>query len=357
VLTQTPLGGVNAPAIESYFSDRLGEPVRVESVKRVFPGVSRETWLIQARCGSQTEGFVLRLDPEWGPCAPTSLEYEFRVYAGLWGTAVPVAEPLWFDEGVDFADGRPHMVRRMVEGGSTIAGLTDDTPAGAELRRRVVFDHIEKLAALHTLDWRALGFAEFMPVPPSPKDALRFEFERWRARWAERQTTPRPVVTEFLCWLQESVPNDTPAISLMKGNNGVGEEIFRDGRVVALSDFELSALGDGALDLAFTQGTLSLIDPREALAHYERHVGHPLSPERFAFAVVWNTFKGLVMLDGNLLEGFLAGRDPRTTSGALGLLMVRRLEKTLASFIGKDLVQAAAATAEAGAGVYFDKED
>jgi aminoglycoside phosphotransferase (APT) family kinase protein len=215
---------------------------------------------------------------------------------------------------------------------------------------------MEKLAALHSLDWRELGFDEFMPVPPSPKEALRFEFDRWRARWAERQTTPRPVVTEFLCWLEESIPDDTPAISLMKGNNGVGEEIFRDGRVVALSDFELAGLGDGALDLAFTQGTLALIDPREALAHYERHVGHPVSHERFAFAVVWNTFKGLVMLDGNLLEGFLAGRDPRTTSGGLGLLMVRRLEQTLATFIGKDLVRAAAAVSEAGAGEYFDKE-
>jgi aminoglycoside phosphotransferase (APT) family kinase protein len=356
VLTESMDGAIGAPAIESYFSERLGGPVRVDSLKRVFPGVSRETWLIRARCGSVSEGFVLRLDPPWGPCAPTSLEYEYRVYERLWETSVPVAEALWFAEGEDFADGRPHMVRRMVEGSSTITGLTDDTPEAADLRRRVVFDHMEKLAALHALDWEALGFGEFMPVPPSSNETLRFEYERWRARWDERQTTPRPVVTEFLCWLQEQIPDDTPAISLMKGNNGVGEEIFRDGRLVAFSDFELAALGDGALDLAFTQGTLSLIDPRAALAHYEQCLGHPVSPERFAFAVVWNTFKGLVMLDGNLLDGYLAGRDPRTTAGGLGLLMVRRLEQALASFIGKDLVEAAAAVSEAGAGEYFDKE-
>lgn len=356
MLAHAPAGGVSQAAIESYFSDRLGGPLRVESVKRVFPGVSRETWLIRAHRGNEPVGFVLRLDPAWGPCAPTSLEYEYRVYKHLWNTDVPVAQPLFYAEGVEFADGRPHMVRDLVEGSSTITGLTEDTPDGADLRRRVVYDHMEKLAALHTLDWQALGFGEFMPVPPSPRETLRFEFERWQARWAERQTTARPVVTEFLCWLEESIPDDTPAISLMKGNNGVGEEIFRDGHVVALSDFELAGLGDGALDLAFTQGTLSLIDPRDALAHYERHVGHAVSPERFAFAVVWNTFKGLVMLDGNLLEGFLAGRDPRTTSGGLGLLMVRRLEKTLATFIGKDLVEAASAVSEAGAGEYFDKD-
>lgn len=356
MLKEVTAGGVSAAAIEPHFSDRLGRPVRVESVERVFPGVSRETFLIQARVGNATEGFVLRLDPPWGPCAPTSLEYEYRVYETLWRTDVPVAEPLFYEEGLEFADGRPHMVRRLVEGSSTIAGLTDGTPEGAELRRRVVFDHMEKLGALHSLDWRALGFDEWMPVPPSAKETLRFEVDRWRARWAERQTTARPVVTEFLCWLEECIPDDTPAISVMKGNNGVGEEIFKDGRVVALSDFELAALGDGALDLAFTQGTLTLIDPREALAHYEQHVGHALSPERFAFAMVWNAFKGLVMLDGNLLAGYIDGRDPRTTSGGLGLLMVRRLEKTLATFIGKDLVKAAAAVSEAGAGEYFDKE-
>ncbi|AEG50881.1 aminoglycoside phosphotransferase [Sphingobium chlorophenolicum L-1] len=356
MLTQASKGGITADTVEAYFSDRLGEAVQIESIKRVFPGVSRETWLVQTRLKGGSVGFVLRLDPPWGPCAPTSLEYEYKVYERLWRSPVPVAEPLWFAQNVEFAGGRPHMVRRMVEGSSTIAGLTDKSAGAAELRRRVVFDHMEKLALLHSLDWQAFGFDEFMPVPPSPKEALRFEYDHWRARWAERQTTPRPIVTEFLCWLQEQIPQDTPAISIMKGNNGVGEEIFHNGRVVALSDFELSALGDGALDLAFSQGTLSLIDPREAIAHYEWHVGHAVSPERFAFAVAWNTFKGLVMLDGNLLEGWIDGRDPRTTAGGLGLLMVRRLEKALAGFIGKDLVEAAAAVSEAGAGEYMDKE-
>jgi aminoglycoside phosphotransferase (APT) family kinase protein len=348
---------VDVGGVEAYFSDRLDASVRVESMKRVFPGVSRETWLIFASVdGRPTEGFALRLDPPWGACAPTSLEYEFKVYRGLWRSEVPVAEPLWFAEGAEFGGGRPHMVRRLVEGSSTITGLTDRTPEGARLRRQVVFDHLETLAKLHRLDWQALDFGEFMAVPPSAKEALRFEFEHWRAKWEERHTAARPIVTEFLCWLEENIPDDTPAISLMKGNNGVGEEIFRDGRLVAMSDFELSALGDGALDVAFTQGTLSLIDPKEALNHYETCVGHRLSPERFAFAMVWNCFKGLVMLDTYLLAGVIAGRDTRTTSAALGLLQVRRLERTLASFIGRDLVAAAAEVSEAGAGEYLEME-
>lgn len=341
-------------SVERYLISRLGRSLRVTEVKHIFPGVSRETWIIDARVDDRPEGFVLRLDPPWGACAPTSLEYEFRVYEKLWQSAIPVAEPLWFDQHTDFAEGRPHMIRRLVKGSSTIPGITAATPEGEQLRRQVVLNHMETLAALHRLDWRAMGFDAFMPVPPSPAEALRFDFEQWRARWNERRTEPRPVVTEFLCWIEENLPDDTPTVSLIKGNNGVGEEIFSDGRLVALSDFELAALGDGALDLAFTQGTLSLIDPRDAIAHYEQHVGHPVSAERFAFAIVWNTFKGLVMLDGWLARGFIDGIDPRPTSGALGLVMVRQLERTLGSFIGRNLVAAARDVAEAAAGQYLD---
>jgi hypothetical protein len=45
-----------------------------------------------------------------------------------------------------------------------------------------------------------------------------------------------------------------------------------------MSDWELSALGDGELDLAFSQGTLILGDFGETLCHYERCVGSAVSP-------------------------------------------------------------------------------
>ena len=40
---------------------------------------------------------------------------------------------------------------------------------------------------------------------------------------------------------EEQLPPGGDRLSLLKGNNGVGEEIWRDGRIVALSDWELAA--------------------------------------------------------------------------------------------------------------------
>ena len=333
-------GAVNAQDVADYFTRRLAAPVAIKGLHRTFPGVSRETWLVDAEVGGEARGFVLRLDPPGGASVPQSLRHEWEVYTRLWTSPVPVAEPLWFDEGIEFAGGRPHMVRRLVEGSTHIPGLTDPSPEGDRLRRQVTIEHVEKLAQLHCLDWQAHGFAECMPVPASPADALREEFTCWRDLWTQGRTEPFPLVTEALCWLEEHLPSDTPRISLVKGNNGVGEEIWREGRIVAMSDWELASLGDGALDLAFSQGTLALHDFGAAIKHYEACVGHAVSPHRLAFCMFWIIFKAMVCLNAYLLPSFLRGDDHRMTGPAFGLIFVKNSERRLAACIGKDLVDA-----------------
>ena len=333
---------ISAADVARYFTARLGSPVAVTSLQQTFPGLSRETYLVNAVVAGEPRGFVLRVDPPWGGGTPMSLRHEWEVYVRLWRSPIPVAEPLWYEEGGEFAQGRPHMVRALVAGSTTVPGLTDDSSVGADLRRRVVRSHVEKLAEVHRLDWAAYGFDAFMNVPQTAAEALRLEFDRWRRLWLERRTEPYPMITEALFWLEEHIPRDTPFVSLVKGNNGVGEEIFRDGRIVAMSDWELASLGDGALDLGFSQGTLSLAGFGEAVRYYGECVGHEVSPQRLAFAMFWIMFKIIVCLNTCFLRGFIAGRDPRLASPAFGLLSVRQYERRLAASIGKDPVAALA---------------
>ena len=325
--------------IGTYFSRRLGRSVSVDKVAKTFPGVSRETLIVAARVDDQPEGFVLRLDQPWGSSVPSSLRQEYEIYRLLHGSKIPVAEALWYGEGDGFAGGRPHMVRRLVDGSSIIPLLTGAS-ADERLRREVSRQHVEMLAKLHRLDWSALGFGELLPGPAQAADALAFEYRHWRDLWKTVRVEPFPVITEFLCWLGEQIPADTPFVSLCKGNNGVGEEIFRDGRIVAMSDWELASLGDGALDLAFSQGTLRLDDYDDAVAHYESCVGARLSPERLAFATLLTRFKSMVCLNGFLLPPYLAGDDWRPTSPAYGYILVKLFERRLAGCIGKRLVDA-----------------
>ena len=84
-------------AVAGYLCERTGEAVAVRSMRRAFPGMSRETWLVDATGPSGDLGLVLRVD-SFGAETAFPLRREWDVYLRLWPTFVPVPEPLWYDE-------------------------------------------------------------------------------------------------------------------------------------------------------------------------------------------------------------------------------------------------------------------
>jgi len=335
---------VDAERLAPYLSDKLGEPVRITAMSRAFPGLSRETWLIRLAQGSQTAskeaGVVVRADSPGGPFVPIPLSFEWQVYVQLARTPVPVAKPLWFDASPQITEGRPLFVRELVEGATLLPGLSDDTPEAAERRRRIAFEHAEKLAALHCIDWRAYGFGSFMDVPESAEAAARRELAHWRSVWRQVRTAPFPVVTEALHWFEEHLPRHAAHVSLCKGQNGIGEEIWRDDKIVAFSDWALANIGDPCQDLALSQGMLKLWDRAEIIAHYERAAGFRLPPENIAFYLVWNAFKSLLVLN-NGLRGLLSGQQLALARATLGYGKVKVYEHLLGAILDMDLEQAA----------------
>jgi|GEM_PF-1262240 len=340
-MSTSQLTDLSNERIEEYLSARLAARVEIKSAKQSFPGLSRETYLINAEVNDEPQGFSLRVDPPMGGGVPLpySLKREYDVYERLWKSPIPVAEPLWYEQDIDFAQGRPHVVRRLVAGSTSISGLTDNTDTGASLRRSVVRDHIEHLAELHKLDWKRYGFDEIMTPPESASLALKHELAKWKELWFKDRTESFPIMTEAIHWLEENIPEDSPAISLVKGNNGVGEEIFVDRRIVAMSDWELADLSDGVLDIAFSQGTLNLDNYNDAIEYYGECVGQEVSPDRLAFATFMIMFKTIVCINTTFVRYHLEGTDQRISSPAFSLT-VRQKQKQLAQCIGKDLVSA-----------------
>lgn len=317
-----------------YLSSRLG-PTTVTSAKQAFPGHSRVTWVLDT---VERGGLVLRVDHPGGPLVPIPLAVEYAVYDKLWGTAIPVAEPLFYAEGAAFAEGRAHMVRRRVAGSPQVPGLTGRPSDDPGLRRAVCYEMAEKLATVHALDWAALGLGEVLFVPSSPATALREEVERWRGLWMKSRSGVFPMLLEATYWLAENIPDVKTRLCLTKGNNGVGEEIWQDGRIVALSDWELASVGDPSLDWAFSQGLLSLHDPADTLAHYAEHAGFAIPPELLAWSVVWIQVKASMTTNGGL-AAFLSGVDNRMVRPALGLGHIKRTEARLSSALGRDVTE------------------
>src|SRR5262249_61992431 len=99
-------------------------------------------------------------------------------------------------------------------------------------------EHLEKLALVHTLDWQAHGFDQIFEVPATPEDAGKALIHSTRALIEELTDEPSPTMVETACTLLETAPRDAPALTLCKGTNGHGEEVWHDGRIVALSDWE-----------------------------------------------------------------------------------------------------------------------
>jgi aminoglycoside phosphotransferase (APT) family kinase protein len=228
----------------------------------------------------------------------------------------------------------------MVEGSTLLPGLGDDTDAAALRRKRVGIEHMENLARLHRLDWRTAGFGSFMEVPDSAEDAPRRELMRWWRVWERVRTAPLPVVTEALHWFADNLPKSAASVSLCKGQNGIGEEIWRDDRIVAFCDWELANIGDPCQDRALSQGMLKLWDRDKLVAHYEAVAGFPLPSDNIDYYIVWNAFKSMLSLN-NGLNGFLDGRYRRLARATLGYGKVKVYEHLLGAITGLDLHRAA----------------
>jgi aminoglycoside phosphotransferase (APT) family kinase protein len=331
--------------VETYLSKRLDTPVIVSSLHQTFPGMSRETWMVSGTYLSGKQSgeaweLVVRIDPPSGGGVPIPLRVEYQVYQRLFDSPVPVAEVLWYDEGIEFAEGRAHMVRKMVEGSTEVPHLHDPGPEGDAIRERTCYEHAEKLATLHTLDWKAYGFDEVFNAPDSGTDALTNEFEIWKGYWEAEKTDPFPLITEALYWLKEHIPTEGTRVSLNKGNNGIGEEIWKDGKIVAMSDWELAGLGDPCLDWAFSQGMLDLWDRDRVLRHYEHVSGYKVAPKTLAYCEIFTTFKAIVCLN-TTMQAFFDRRDRRPGIAGMGLGMVKNMEYLLGSIMGMDDIEEA----------------
>lgn len=333
--------------VERYLRRRVPEAkgLKLVGLSRTYPGMSRETWLADTRWRQDgrevTRGFVLRMDTPGGSVVPTPLRREYEVYRRLDGTAVPVPRALWYEKNEgQLTGGREFYVRDKLEGHVEIPNLYDPAPEYDDLRLEVAREHISKLAALHTLDWSELGFADVLEVPPDESSCARFDLGIWEDTFDRVRPEAYPVVREVFCWLKDNPPPPAPRISLIKGNNGVGEEIWQGTRIVGMSDWELAHLGDPTEDWAWiqlnprvgAQGIGSLFDEARLRELYFEASGIRLREESLRYYQVVHTLKALICTI-TAASMVASGKDLRVSTAGMGLAPYRG-QAALAQAIG-----------------------
>jgi aminoglycoside phosphotransferase (APT) family kinase protein len=247
------------PVIEDYLSRKLDSTITVRDLEKFGRGSSRETYLVAATdAGGQDLDLVFRRDPAAGAIDYSSLEQEFHVYERLSRTDVPIAKALWW-EGGSVGDDRPFYVRQHVSGSWNIEHFLDPSPEFDELRITSAKEHLRALAKVHAVDWRGLGLDEFLSAAPSAEGCARHYVEEVTRAYEQFRIEPIPIFLEAAEWLLDQSGFSAPGVFLCKGTNGLGEEVFRDGELVAMSDWEEAHIGDPAADLASTQTFLEEI--------------------------------------------------------------------------------------------------
>lgn len=279
--------------LAAYLAARLphADDLVVDRLTRNVGGMSRETWFadvswIEGDGERRTATFTVRADHPEGAVVPTPLEYEYRVYRALEGSGVPVARARWIEPDPGWI-GRGFYVRDTVPGSSAPKELFRE---GQEALRASIGEQLATLLArIHTLDWEAAGFGDFMRVPGTPEQCARLEIDRWRRHYEQHRSEARPVVTDLYSWLDRHAPRDVPRTSLVWGDVGLGNFIFDEGQVVGLTDWEQAHLGDPMKDWASAlyRGVDNLMSRDELFAIYEAASGLRIDEERIHYYTVF----------------------------------------------------------------------
>jgi len=220
--------------------DGFSEPL---SILQFEGGQSNPTFLLD--CSSRK--YVLRKKPP-GKLLPSAhqVDREYRVMKALEPTDVPVPGMclLCEDESVI---GTTFFVMEYVEG-RLFKDLTLPDMLPAE-RRAIYFEMIRVLAALHSVDYVALGLSDF----GKPGNYFARQIARWSKQYVAAKTDHIPSMENLMQYLPQNVPaDDTTCIA--HGDYRMENMLFHptEPKILALIDWELSTLGHPLGDLAYS---------------------------------------------------------------------------------------------------------
>lgn len=284
--------------LDEYIKYQFGEQAELVRQERFPRGSSRLTYFVEYRPepDAETIPVVFRGDFAGGSTIHSSLDLEYYIYERLGHTDVPVAKVLAWEDSPEWTD-RPFYIRQQIEGSWMVPNVDDPDPRYDDLRIEVAKEHLRKIAMVHQVDWKALGLDQRLPAPPDEQSAGRHFLDNLVNTLRDFQREPMPVINEALATFRRNLPT-APLLVLCKGTNGRGEEVYRDGKIVAMSDWEEASIGDPAADFASMQDIYPTIvrdgetiwGLQQAIDYYNEVSGHGVTMENVQFYLSLRTF-------------------------------------------------------------------
>ncbi|MFD6157746.1 phosphotransferase family protein [Nocardia sp. NPDC060256] len=332
------LAGLDLPALQRYFEAHVPQTAGPLTASLLKGGKSNLTY----RLNDGTNDWVLRRPP-LGPLTPTAhdMAREYRIVAALQHTNVPVAQAIALCEDIEVI-GVPFAVVSFVDGhvlqdGDQTAALTTDQARACSEAL------IDTLAALHAVDYTAVGLAEF----GRPAGYLARQVKRWRGQWDRVATRELDALDRLTDALRTALPEQT-AETIVHGDYRLDNTIVDRndfGAIAAVVDWEMATLGDPLADLGLLQvywdarcepvlgvrhapsANPGFLSADEIAERYSAATGYPL--EHLPFYRALGYFKLAVIAEG-IHQRFLAGKTVgdgfATIGAAVPLLLDAGLE-------------------------------
>ncbi len=242
---------LDAPRLTAWLRDRLpavdipGLDLSHEPIVTQFPGGHSNLTYLLAFGGVE---LVVRRPP-FGPVPPTAhdMAREFRWLSAMHRVFPLAPRPYLLCEDPAVIGAVFYVMER--RRGLVVRTEEPHGLAGNVAARRALSETlIDTLASLHRIDVAAQGLGGL----GKPAGFVERQVRGWSERWERSRTTDRPEMDALSTWLREHLPPDPPVPSIVHGDFKLDNVMLAAddiSRVVAVLDWEMSALGDPLVDL------------------------------------------------------------------------------------------------------------
>ncbi len=174
---------------------------------------------------------------------------EYTVMAALAPTDVPVPRMLAHCDDVDVI-GAPFYVMERVAG-TPYSRAEQLRPLGAERTRAITEQMVDTLAALHAVDYAAVGLSDF----GRPNGYLERQVSRWKKQLEASTSRDLPGMDKLIAQLDASIPDNSDG-TIVHGDYRLdnllvdADPVSGRDQITAVLDWEMSTLGDPLTDVA-----------------------------------------------------------------------------------------------------------
>lgn len=242
-----------------------------------------------------------------------SMFREYRIMNSLKPVYPAVPQTLYYSDHDSSPIGAEFYVMDKVEGYLINKAIPPVWNFSTEDTRQLCLSIFDKLIELHQVDYKSIGLEDF----GRPEGYIKRQVEGWSGRFEKALTEDVEPYLDVRQWLLEKMPERESGHSILHGDFRIDNVILSPDNpmeVVAVLDWEISALGDPLMDLGNTlaywmqeddtpelraligqpSDAPGMLTRRELLDYYAEKTGADVS--QFDFYSVYGYFRNAVII-------------------------------------------------------------